>query len=236
MLSSRPAELLDRRARGSSCARAQNSSTASGSASGSTCVLDLAADAEQLAGGDEQPEVRAGLGQRGELAALPRSPARGCRAAGAALVRRCAPASSPFAPSVCATVSRTSAGSRSGGEPDPEDAGLELADELGRRLDRQPRLSRAARAGQRHEPRAVAQQRGDFADLPLTADERDAGRGRLVFEIVFSGGKRSSPSWKSDTGSPKSFSRCSPRSRTSTRRAARGSPARAAPGRRAPRS
>ena len=79
---------------------------------------------------------------------------------------------SPFAPSVCATVSGTSAGSRSGGEPDPEDPGLELADELGRRLDRQSRLARAAGTGQGHEPSAVAQQSGDFIELPLTADER----------------------------------------------------------------
>ena len=59
-----------------------------------------------------------------------------------------------------------------GGEPHPEHPRPELADELGRRLDRQSRLSRAAGTGQRHEPSAVAQQSGDFTDLPLTADER----------------------------------------------------------------
>ena len=40
------------------------------------------------------------------------------------------------------------------------------------------------------------------------------GRGRLVLEIVFSGGKDSCPSWKIRTGPAMSFSRCSPRSLT----------------------
>ncbi len=43
----------------------------------------------------------------------------------------------------------------------------------------------------------------------------DAGRGRFVFEIVFSGGNDSPPSWKIHTGSSKSLTRCSPRSRSS---------------------
>ena len=55
--------------------------------------------------------------------------------------------------------------------------------------------------------------------------KEEAGRGRFVFEIVFSGGKRSLPSWKSATGSSKSFRRCSPSSvrspSTSARVAAR---------------
>jgi hypothetical protein len=49
----------------------------------------------------------------------------------------------------------------------------------------------------------------------------DAGRGRFVFEIVFSGGNDPSPSWNSDTGSAKSFNRCSPRSSTSSSTRAR---------------
>ena len=42
-----------------------------------------------------------------------------------------------------------------------------------------------------------------------------------MFEIVFSGGKRSSPSWKIHTGSGKSFTRCSPRSASSRSTSAR---------------
>ena len=37
-----------------------------------------------------------------------------------------------------------------------------------------------------------------------------------MFEIVRSGGKRSDPSWYSETGSVKSFNRCLPRSSTSS--------------------
>ena len=45
-----------------------------------------------------------------------------------------------------------------------------------------------------------------------------AGRGRFVFEIVLSGGNRSSPSWKIATGSSMSFSRCSPSAMSATAR------------------
>ena len=54
--------------------------------------------------------------------------------------------------------------------------------------------------------------------LPMS---EEVGRGRFVFEIVFSGGKRSLPSWKSGTGSSKSFSRCSPSSLSSRLTSAR---------------
>ena len=85
---------------------------------------------------------------------------------------------------------------------DPERAGLVVADELGGGLDRQARLARAAGAGERDEPRAVSR---ISATISATSRSRPtnelAGRGRFVFEIVFSGGKRSEPSWKIRTGS-----------------------------------
>ena len=77
-----------------------------------------------------------------------------------------------LAPNVCATVSATRVGIAQSGEPDPEDAVPELRNQLGRRLDRQPRLPRATRAGQRHQPRAVPQQLHNVRHLPLPADER----------------------------------------------------------------
>ena len=49
-----------------------------------------------------------------------------------------------------------------------------------------------------------------------------AGRGRLVFEIVRSGGKRALPSWKMTTGVAKSLRRCSPRSTSSSVPTGRG--------------
>ena len=57
-------------------------------------------------------------------------------------------------------------------EADPEDAGLELRHELGRRFDRKPRLARAARAGQREQSRTVSEQRCELPDFSLPADER----------------------------------------------------------------
>jgi hypothetical protein len=47
---------------------------------------------------------------------------------------------------------------------------------------------------------------------PLLPTKELAGRGRFVFEIVLSGGKVSSPSWKIETGPSMSLRRCSPRS------------------------
>jgi hypothetical protein len=43
-----------------------------------------------------------------------------------------------------------------------------------------------------------------------------AGRGRLVFEIVLSGGKEPAPSWKIGIAPSMSFRRCSPRSISSS--------------------
>ena len=55
---------------------------------------------------------------------------------------------------------------------DPEDAGGERRDERRGRLDRDPRLARAAGAGERDQPRAVLDPRRELGQLPLAADER----------------------------------------------------------------
>ena len=135
-------------------------------------ILDLPPDAQQLPARHQEAEVRAGLEQRSRAPARPRPPARSCPAAGAARARRCARPGRPWPPTSGATLSATSAGSRSSGEPDPEDAVPEPRHQLGRRLDRQPRLPRTTRAGQRHQPRAVPQQLHDVRHLTLPADER----------------------------------------------------------------
>ncbi len=75
-------------------------------------VLDLAADAEQLARGDEQLQVRARLDERGQLEARRRRPVRGCRAASSSSRSPMWPARSPCAPSVCATAGSDAAPGR----------------------------------------------------------------------------------------------------------------------------
>ena len=77
-----------------------------------------------------------------------------------------------LAPNVCATVSATRAGSRRVARPIQKTPFLNSGTQLGRRLDRQPRLPRTARAGQRHQPRAILQQLDHVRHLPLPAHER----------------------------------------------------------------
>ena len=87
------------------------------------------------------------------------------------------------------------------GEPDPEDARLVLGHEGRSSLEREPRLAGATRAGERHQASAAldpGETSSSSASLPT---KELAGRGRFVFEIVLSGGKVPSPSWKIETGS-----------------------------------
>ena len=65
------------------------------------------------------------------------------------------------------------------GQADPEDARLVLGNELGCGLDREPRLARAAGAGQRDEARAVLEAREHLEQLVVSAHER-ARRPRQV--------------------------------------------------------
>ena len=89
----------------------------------------------------------------------------------------------------------TRAGSRSVRQPDPEDAARGARHQLGRGLDREARLARAAGPAQRdeREPPGGAT-RSPRPPAPGRRTTRPAA-GRFVFEIVLSGGKRSSPSW-----------------------------------------
>ena len=179
MLSSQPAELVDHRARAGSCDRAQNSSTASGSASGEKLVLDLATDAKQLAGGDEHPEVRTRLGKRGKL--------RCCLDHLLEVVEQ--QEKLTFADVLHAGRPSHQASALSlqdkrrvvhGGEPHPEDPGPELADELGRPPRSPVASSRAARTGQRHEPSAVAQQSGRLRPTSRSRPTNERHRPRQV--------------------------------------------------------
>src|SRR5581483_10274018 len=56
-----------------------------------------------------------------------------------------------------------------GGERNPEDAAVELRDELGRHLEGEPRLAAAARADERDEP-VLARERDELRQLARTAD------------------------------------------------------------------
>ena len=92
-----------------------------------------------------------------------------------------------MAPIVCAIVSTTRAGSRSAASGDPENARLELGNEV--RRPRSPAsLARAARTGQRQQT-GPPSSRATTSATPSRPTNELAGRGRLVFEIVFSGGK-----------------------------------------------
>ena len=131
------------------------------------------------------------------------------------------PASPSFAPSVCAIVWVTSAGSRSADRPTQKTPALkagtssEATSSASRVLPEPPGPERVTR----REPFRSRASSSSRSRVRPTKEE--AGRGRFVFEIVFSGGKASLPSWKSATGSSKSFSRCSPRSRTAPSSSAR---------------
>ena len=98
-------------------------------------------------------------------------------------------ASSPCAPTACATVGHDERRVAQRREGDPEHAGAEVADELRRGLDRQARLPRAAR--RRSASRAARRSRSSAATSAISRSrptKLDAGRGRFVLAIVFSGG------------------------------------------------
>jgi hypothetical protein len=117
-----------------------------------------------------------------------------------------------FAPSICPIVAVTTAGSRSGASPTQKTPALKSgtsseATSSARRVLPDPPAPESVR---RREPFRTRPSSSFFSRSLPTKEE--AGRGRFVFEIVFSGGKRSLPSWKSATGSAKSFTLCSPSS------------------------
>ena len=188
-----------------------------GRASGGTGYSTSPCDAQQLPARDEQAQVRAGAEQRGELGRgldhllevveheqqLALADVRG-----EPVLRRRASAR----PSRRRAAGRGAAPSRTQNTP-----AVNSPDELGGRLDREPRLARAARAGQRDQPRAV---RGRARPTSATSRSRPtnelAGRGRFVFEIVFSGGKSPSPSWKIEHRLVEVLQPCSPRSVSSS--------------------
>jgi hypothetical protein len=79
-------------------------------------------------------------------------------------------------------------------QPDPEHAGPELAHQLPRRLERQPRLPRATWTGERHEPGAlVPNERENLRHLLLAPDERGKRHGQVRV--------RDRPQWRKAIGS-----------------------------------
>ena len=115
-----------------------------------------------------------------------RSAARGCRAAAASLASATCSARPSLAPSACATVASTSAGSRSDASGDPEDARRVT---LGRA--RRPPGARAAscpshRAGQREQASLVASSSATTSASSRSRPTKGvAGAGRFVFESDF---------------------------------------------------
>ena len=121
-----------------------------------------------------------------------------------------------MAPSVCEIVSVTSAGSLSDASPTQKTPALNSGTS-----------SAAASIASRVLPEPPGPESVTSRLPSLSSDTTSsvsralptnelAGRGRFVLEIVFSGGKDPSPSWKMGTASEMSLSRCSPRSVSET--------------------
>ena len=101
-----------------------------------------------------------------------------------------------FAPEGLGDRLRDERGVAERGEPDPEDACLVLGDERGGGLEREPGLPEPpgpVSVRRRAPPSIRARTSSSSRSRPT---KELAGRGRFVFEIVLSGGKLSSPSWK----------------------------------------
>ena len=197
---------------GSSLERSQKRETASGLGERRHRVLDLALHAQELAARDEEGEVGAGLKERGELGRrldhLLQVVEEEQHLALADVLGEAVLGAERLGDRL-----RDERGVAQGGEPDPEDACLVLGDECGSRLEREPGLARAPGPGQRDESSSLLDQGEDRLRARASLPTKElAGRGRFVFEIVLSGGKLSSPSWKMATACSMSFRRCSPRS------------------------
>ena len=142
-------------------------------------VLDLALDAQQLAARDEQmsgSDRRVRSSESSGAASITCS--RLSSSSSSSRSPMCS-ASPSLAPSVCAIVSVTSAGSRSVASPTQKTPALYSGTSVGRGLDREPRLARAAGPGQRDETRAVLEPRQHLEQLVVSAHER-ARRTRQV--------------------------------------------------------
>jgi len=75
------------------------------------------------------------------------------------------------------------------------DAAERLVERRGRLDQRPTRLPRTARPGKRRQTRARSHGCNNITRFRLRPTNQLAGFGRFVFEMVFSGGKRSAPSW-----------------------------------------
>ena len=177
-------------------------------------VLALAADSQDLAARHHHARDSGTRPAARTARERPRPRVRSCRARRASACRRCARRVPHAHRRSASTVSSTSAESRSGASgtqktPFGNRSSWPAASSIEKRVFPVP--PGPVTVNRRVEPKSSPAS-ASSASRPRN-DE--AGTGRFVFEIVFSGGNSPSPSWNSRTGSAKSFNRWSPRSRTS---------------------
>ena len=141
-------------------------------------------------------------------------------------------ARSPWAPSAWAIVGMTALGSRTVARPTQKTPFRNSPTSSGGGLDRQARLARAARAGQRHQPRP-REQRLDLVDLALAPDEARRRPGQVRVRDRLQRRERLLAELEEPDRLGRSPSAGARRDRVRVdRRAARASPSKAAPARR----
>ena len=148
--------------------------------------------------------------------ARPRSPARGCRAAAASplsnVVSEAVLSAERLRDCLCDErwVSER-------GQPNPEDACLVLGDGRRRSFNGQPRLACASGPRQRHETSSFLESGQHLEQLVVAADKRARRcRAGSSWRSSSAAGRRQLRVGKLDTALGMSFSRCSPRSVTSS--------------------
>ena len=137
-------------------------------------VLDLAAHAQQLSGGDDELQVGAGVDERGKLGCclddllqiVEHEQELTLTDVGGQAVLAAQHLSHLLADESGVTERR---------QPHPVDARLEVGHELRGRLDGKPRLAGAAGPRQGEDAGALSEQRDDLLCLPVSAHERRRG-------------------------------------------------------------
>ena len=184
---------------GSSCARSQKSATASGSASGGTANSTSPCTRRSSRLVHEQGEVGAAGEERRELRRrrdhLLEVVEEQEQLALADVLGETVPRAERLGDRL-----RDERGIAKGGEPDPEDPCFVVGDERGGGLDARDGSCRSRPGPVSVTRRAPPAMRASTSSSSRSRPTKElAGRGRLVFEIVLSGGKEPSPSWKRET-------------------------------------
>jgi hypothetical protein len=196
---------------GSSCARSQNSETASASARGGTwyslspctrrsslLVTSRVRCGQRARSGESSGAASITCSRLSSRSSISRSPMCSARLS--------------FAPSVCPIVSVTSAGSRRDASPTQKTPAL-YSGTSDAAASRPSRVLPEPPGPVRVTSRAPSSMRSSTSCSSRSLPTKElAGRGRFVFEIVLSGGNCPWPSWKIASGSGMSLSRCSPSS------------------------